>query len=186
METSFVKSLIIPRSPKSTSSRRVWSIDLESVWLPLFTMTNARGDTTIPHEALGAPLRLALAKDGTIRFSDSGKPVIRVVREVTDMVRLIRDEFTARLVAETTEYATENPDGFKAEITRNLEAGKPLIAHDYGLLKAYAMAKAEAEAMAKAEATPAPAPKPKARKVKSNKPALDTIPEHDRELVAVA
>ena len=40
------------------------------------------GDTAIPSEALGAPLRLGYNKDGTVKFSNSGKPVIRVAKEL--------------------------------------------------------------------------------------------------------
>ena len=54
METpNYIKNLLKPTANKATS-RKVWSIDLETVWLPFFTATNAMGDTAIPHEAIGA------------------------------------------------------------------------------------------------------------------------------------
>jgi hypothetical protein len=48
METpGYIKSLLKPTTGK-TSSRKVWSIDLETVWLPYFTACNAMGDSAIP------------------------------------------------------------------------------------------------------------------------------------------
>ena len=64
---SYIKSLLQPTT-KRESGRKVWSIDLQYVWLPFFTATNVQGDTAIPHEAIGAPLRLAKDKDGSVKF----------------------------------------------------------------------------------------------------------------------
>ncbi|GAJ15229.1 unnamed protein product, partial [marine sediment metagenome] len=60
---NYIKSLLLPNA-KSPRGRRVWSIDLETAWLPFFTATNTMGDTAIPADALGAPIRLAYDKDG--------------------------------------------------------------------------------------------------------------------------
>jgi len=48
---NYIKSLLMP-SAKSPQGRRVWSIDLETVWLPFFTATNTTGDTAIPQEVV--------------------------------------------------------------------------------------------------------------------------------------
>ena len=86
METpDYIKALLRPNGRKP-AGRRVWSIDLETVWLPFFTATNTMGDTAIPHEALGAPLRLAYNADGTVKFSQTGRPVIKVAKEIADMI----------------------------------------------------------------------------------------------------
>ncbi len=154
METqtpNYIKQLIIPQAKAAKNSRRVWSIDLETVWLPFFTATNVMGDTAIPSEALGAPLRLATGKDGTIKFSDSGKPVVRVVKDVSDMVRMVRENFTAGLMSFTNGVATENPNGYTAEVQKAIEAGKPIIASDSAKLTAYRL-RMEAEAKAKSDA----------------------------------
>ena len=58
---NYIKSLLIP-SIKKPQGRKVWSIDLEQVWLPFFTATNTQGDTAIPVDALGCPLRLGSIK----------------------------------------------------------------------------------------------------------------------------
>ena len=68
---SYIKSLLQPTT-KRESGRKVWSIDLESIWLPFFIATNVQGDTAIPHDALGALLRLAYEKDGSVKFSKTG------------------------------------------------------------------------------------------------------------------
>ncbi len=186
METpSYIKTLITPQAKAVKTARRVWSIDLESVWLPFFHATNVMGDTAIPSEALGAPLRLAIGKDGAVRFNQSGKPIIRVARDLSDMVRLIRENFTAGLMSYTNGVATENPEGYKDSVMTAHEAGKPIIQHDTALL-ANALAKqAEAEATAKAKAVAeaeaiAKARKPKARKVKAEATPEPSTPEPDK------
>ncbi|GAI96126.1 unnamed protein product, partial [marine sediment metagenome] len=85
---NYIKSLLLP-NPKTTG-RRVWSIDLETVWLPFLTATNTMGDTAIPSDALGAPIRLAFDKDGSVKFSKTGRPVSRVAKPISDNVTLIR------------------------------------------------------------------------------------------------
>ncbi len=147
----YIKQVIMPKARQAKTSRRVWSIDLETVWLPFFTATNAQGDTAIPSEAIGAPLRLATAKDGSIRFTDSGTPVIRVVKDIGDMVRSIREQFTAGLMAFTNGVATENAEAYKSEAIKAVEAGKPIIARDTAKLVTYQRMKAEAETEAEPE-----------------------------------
>ena len=159
---NYIKALVTPQAKKANTSRRVWSIDLETVWLPFFTATNVTGDTAIPHDALGAPLRLGYNRDGTVKFSNSGRPVIRVVKDLSDSVRMIRDNFTAGLMAYASEVATENPNGFKAEIAKAHEAGVPIITRDNAMLKdAYArmmaeQVEAELKAKQKADRTTEP------------------------------
>ncbi len=160
---SYIKALKLPeaKTAKPARARRIWSIDPEAVWLPFFHATNTMGETAISGEALGAPLRLAVGKDGAIRFNQSGMPVIRVVKDISDMVRYIREQFTAGLMSYTNGVATENPDGYTASIRLAVVAGKPIIQHDTALLANALANQAEAEAIAKAEA------KPKAHKVKA-------------------
>jgi hypothetical protein len=149
---NYIKSLLMPNG-KKPAGRRVWSIDLESVWLPFLTSTNTMGDTAIPVDALGAPLRLAYNADGTVKFSKAGRPVTKVAREVADSVRLVRDNFTAGLVAYASGVITENPEGYKAQIELAREAGEPIIAKDRANLdKAIANAMAEAVCQAEAKA----------------------------------
>jgi hypothetical protein len=149
---NYIKSLLMPNG-KKPAGRRVWSIDLESVWLPFLTSTNTMGDTAIPVDALGAPLRLAYNADGSVKFSKAGRPVTKVAKEIADSVRLVRDNFTAGLVAYASGVITENPEGYKAQIELAREAGEPIIAKDRANLdKAIANAMAEAVCQAEAKA----------------------------------
>ena len=67
--------------------------------MPFFTATNAMGDTAIPAGAIGCPLRLGYDKAGAVRFSPNGRPVVKVAKELADSVRMVKDNFTANLLA---------------------------------------------------------------------------------------
>ena len=180
---NYIKSLLIPTT-KQPRGRRVWSIDLEQVWLPFFTATNTMGDTAIPVDALGCPLRLGYDKTGAVRFSQSGRPVVRVAKDIADSVRLVRDNFTANLLNYAGSVIRDNGDGYKAQVALAKKAGEPIIQHDRlqlhlaveakakaeAVAQAEAVAKLEAEAVAKAEAE-AEAVKSKGRKVRELVPA---------------
>ena len=183
METpTYIKALLVNNSKKAPQARRVWSIDLETVWLPFFTATNVMGDTTVPADALGAPLRLQYQKDGTVRFSPNGRPVIRVAKDLSDNIRLIRENFTAGLMAYAHGVSMENAEAWRAEVVKDGEAGKPIITHDNEMLSE-AIAKvmsdmSEAQTKAKAEAKPkAEKPKAKAKAKAPKAPATITTPD---------
>jgi hypothetical protein len=145
---SYIKALLIPNG-KKPAGRKVWSIDLETVWLPFFTATNIVGDTRIPAEALGAPLRLAYDADGAVKFSKTGRPITKVVKEIGDSVRMVRDNFTAGLLAYANGVITDNSEGYKAQVEMARKAGEPILSKDRENLQ-QAMLKAM-EAAAEAE-----------------------------------
>jgi len=156
MENSYIAQLVKPVTNKS-SSRKVWSVDLETVWLPFFTATNAMGNTAIKHEALGCPLRLGYNKDGSVKFRIDGKPVIQVAKDIASNVRLVRENFVAGLQSFAHEVFTNHADLYKAEVAKNIEAGKPVSAYDankltLALAEIAKQAKAEADKQAKTEA----------------------------------
>ena len=177
METpSYIKALVKPNGTKA-SCRRVWGIDLETVWLPGFMATNTMGDTAIPHDALGAPLRLAYNPDGTVKFSKTGKPVLKVAKELQDNVRMVRENFIAGWLAYAKVVREANPDGYKAEIAKAQKAGRPIIEKDGQALEqalailAEAQAEAKAETVAQAEAVAKAEPEtPNAEPVGKGKP----------------
>lgn len=68
------------------------------------------GDTAIPSAAIGCPLRLGYDKAGQVRFSTAGRPVIRVAKEISDGVKMLRDNFTANLISYTEQVAKETPE----------------------------------------------------------------------------
>ncbi|HUU65457.1 MAG TPA: hypothetical protein VMW37_05060 [Dehalococcoidales bacterium] len=154
METpNYIKSLVTPTT-KQPQGRKVWSIDLQQVWLPFFTATNTMGDTAIPSDAIGCPLRLGYDKAGQVRFSQAGRPVIRVAKEISDNVKLVRDNFTANLLNYAGSVMRDNAEGYQAQIETARKAGEPVYQHDKNQLSnaLKARAEAEAEAIAKCEA----------------------------------
>jgi len=151
---NYIKALLIPNG-KKPAGRKVWSIDLEQVWLPFFTATNTVGDTHIAPDALGAPLRLGYNPDGSVKFSKTGRPITKVVKELSDNIRMVRENFVAGLVSYSKGVATDNPDGYKAQVETAKVAGTPIVAKDKANLEqalADAMEKAIAEAEAQAQA----------------------------------
>jgi len=149
---NYIKSLLLPNA-KSPTGRRVWSIDLETVWLPFFTATNTMGDTAIPLDALGSPIRLAYDKDGSVKFSKSGRVVSRVVKPIADSVTLIRQNFVANLQQYSEQVATDRQEDYAKVIEQASIAGKPIIALDkIQLDKAIQLQLEEAMRQAEAEA----------------------------------
>ncbi len=151
---NYIKTLLLPNS-KSPRGRRVWSIDLETVWLPFLTATNTMGDTAIPLDALGCPIRLAYDKDGSVRFSKSGRVVSKVAKPIADSVTLIRQNFVANLQQYAEQVATDRQEDYAKQIEQASIAGKPIIAHDkVELDKAIQLQLEEAMRQAQEEATP--------------------------------
>ena len=146
---NYIKTLVKPNG--KTSGRKVWSVDLETVWLPFFTATNTMGDTAIPHDALGAPLRLAYNPDGSVKFSKAGKPVIRVAKDISDNVKMVRENFVAGLQNYANTVITENTEAYKKQVKLCQDAGKPIQERDRTKLEE-AMTKMVEEAVNQAEA----------------------------------
>jgi hypothetical protein len=141
----YIASLLKPQV--KSQGRKVWSVDLETVWLPFFTATNTARVTAIPHEALGAPLRLAYNRDKTVKFNEkSGKPVIRVAKELADSVKLVRENFVANLQQYAGSVRKGDNEGYSNEARLNAEAGKPIVMKDREALDR-AIADAMSEAM---------------------------------------
>ncbi len=142
---AYMRSLVQPLANGNKGGRRVWSIDLETFWLPYFTAHNVAGNSNVAPEALGAPLRLAKDADGKVRFSKAGKPVIRVVKDIADGVKLVRENFVAQGLAFVADVRTANPEGFKAEVEAAQQAGGPIISRQSKDLAAAIVKRQEAE-----------------------------------------
>ena len=150
-DTLSVQNLLKPVTPKG-NDRKAWSIPLGGVWLPFFTATNTTGQTAIPADALGAPLRLAREKDGTPRFSDKGTPIVRVVKALSDQVKIVRENFQAGLMAHAVQVQKALPEQYAAQVKAATEAGIPVQTADMKAVQDYLAAKAQAEAaLAQAE-----------------------------------
>ena len=157
----YITSLFKPTA-KRQSARKVWSIDLETVWLPFFTASNTMGVTHIPNEAIGCPLRLGYNGDGSVKFSKAGRPIIRVATEISQSVTLVRENFVAGLQSYTQTVRTESEEAYNATVKACIEAGKPISDNDKVNLEE-AMATMVEEAIAEAEAKS----NPKAETIKS-------------------
>lgn len=137
LETPGYISALLQPAPGRAADRRVWSIPLGGVWVPFFTATNSCGETAIAPEVLGAPLRLAKDADGTPKFGKSGRPILRVVKELSDQVRIVRDNFTAGLLAYVDTVRKGNPEAYKSQVEMARKAGEPLMEKDAADLDAY-------------------------------------------------
>ncbi len=137
---------LLTSTPKSQTERKAWSIGLNTVWVPFFTATNTAGESAIPSEALGAPLRLAYDKTGSVRFGKSGKPVIRVAKELSESIRVVREQITAELLGHVAEVEAKLPDEFRAEVESARTHGMVITNHDNAELAKAVQAKAQAEA----------------------------------------
>lgn len=159
---AYIKGLLVPANGKAAPTRRAWSIELQT-WVGFFTATNVADETDIPSDALGAPLRLAYGKDGSVQFNDQGRPRIKVAKPLADGVKLVRENFAASLLNFTVATAKDNPAAFKAEVEAAQKAAAPIKAkelRDLEVAIALAQAQAAAEAQAEAEAQPVPQPVP--------------------------
>lgn len=158
----YIRALVIPNG-KAKSGKRAWGIDLETVWIPFFFATNTQGNTAIPSEALGCPVRLAYSGDGSVKFGKSGRPMTKVAKELGEAVRMVKDNFTATLQSYAHSVIADNGDAYKAQVELADKAGEPIAEKDKANLDE-AMAKAMESALAQAEgkAEPEPAIEPEA------------------------
>ncbi len=162
METpNYITALLTPNGSKQ-AVKRVWGIDLSTVWLPFFTATNCQGDTAIPADAMGCPMRLAYAPDGSVKFSKSMRPVVKVVKEIADSVRLVKENFTAGLLEYAESVSEQNQEGYQAQVEMAKVAGEPIMVRDRANL-AEAQEKLRAEALAEAQAEAVAVATPKHR-----------------------
>jgi hypothetical protein len=129
--------------------RKVWSIDLETVWIPFFTAANTVGDTNISHEALGAPLRLGKDKDGSVKFRDDGRPVLTVAKELSKAVGDVRQNIIAELMNYPQLVYKAKPQEYQAQLEANHKAGQPILDKMAREITEAQIAKATAEAPAK-------------------------------------
>jgi hypothetical protein len=159
---NYIRALVQPNG-KAKAGKRAWGIDLETVWLPFFLATNTQGETAIPSEALGCPVRLAYSGDGSVKFGKSGRPATKVAKELGEAVRMVKGNFEATLQSYAHSVIADNGDGYKAEVAKAVAAGQPIAEKDKANLSeamAKAMESALAEAEGKAEPEPTTEPEP--------------------------
>lgn len=125
---NYIATLLQPLPAQAPKGRKVWSIDLETVWVPFFTATNTVKATAIPSEALGAPLRLAYDKDGEVKFTKAGRPSLKVATEVAAQVRMVRENLVGNLLSFTGQVARKEKDAYRAEVEAARKAAAPILA----------------------------------------------------------
>jgi len=70
-------------------------------------------------------MRLAYDKTGEVRFSQTGRPIIRVAKELSDNVRLVRANFEANLISYTGSVMSDNTEAYKAQLEQSNKAAHP-------------------------------------------------------------
>ena len=145
----YVKNLTKPNDGGNPPVKRAWSIDVQNVWVPFFTATNVTGQTEVPSEDLGAPVRLAKGRDGSIRFSQNGRPSTRIAPELNKHIKMVQANFIGGLVSYTGQVMEQHEDEYRAEVAKGYEAAKPIHAAEEQELQ---QAIAEMEKAAQAEA----------------------------------
>ena len=140
---TYISNLLKPMPDNKVNDRKVRSVPLNGVWIPFFLATNTAGNTAISTDALGAPLRLQREKDGTPKFNSNGKPVVRVVRELSDQVKLVRENFIAGLVHYAQSVRKAMPEEYDSQVQAAHEAGDPIVQKDMTDLTAYMQTLAE-------------------------------------------
>ena len=135
VSSNYIAALLKPPTVKPASSRKLWGIDLEGVWLPFFMASNVEGQTNIPSEALGAPLRLGYDKDGEVRFSQSGRPSFKVASELSEQVNSVKGNIMASLVQYTGQVVKSNKDGYAEEAQKAHNAGQDILTKDANALQ---------------------------------------------------
>ena len=125
----YVGQLLAPTSSKVTE-RKTWGIGVESTVVPFFTATNVTGQTNIDPDVLGAPVRLARDKDGSIRFGSNGRPAMRIHPDISRHVGVMRENFIASLQAYTGMVQDEMPDQYAAQVAANQTSALPISDKD--------------------------------------------------------
>lgn len=158
--SSYVTSLFAPRPVQQKSARRVWGMSLQDVVLPSLMASNVTGHTAIPHDALGAPVRLAYDKDGSVKFNKTGKPVTKVAKPINDAVNLWRENMIAHLNSFTADVIKSHKAEYAREVAACSKAGKPIIEADERNLKTSLAARQAAEMAAQIDAITEPEAEP--------------------------
>ena len=69
-------------------------------------------------------------------MSKTGRPVVRVAKEIADQVKVVRENFVANLQSFTGLVIKKDKDGYMAQVKAAQAAGAPIVAKDQASLKA--------------------------------------------------
>ena len=182
----FFDSVLAPRG-KSPASRKSWGIDLEADWVPFFTAAKVAGKVNIADDVLGAPIRQAYNDDGTPKFSQSGRPVRRVHKDIAAHVTIARENFVAAMRSQVAVVASEQSDAYRDQVAAQQRAGLPIReTDDLAVEEAEEVIRqeeaverqrilAEAPCAPEPESEPTPTPSGRSRNTKNPEPEPTTV-----------
>lgn len=158
MNPEYLETLLAPQ-PNSERQRRVWSIGLNTVWVPYLTAMKLKGKLPeMPLDAIGYPLRLSYSKDGSVRFSKKGEPVFQVARPITAQIRDFRLNMEASLLEAARSVRESDPEGYADLVASAREHGQPIQTRDIdNITLAVAQVKSEMNGAAVKEPAPSTA-----------------------------
>ena len=100
----------------------------------------------------------------------------RVAKELSDAVKLVRENFAATLTSFASGIARDNPDAWKAQIAAAQTAGAPIIAKDKAAVEAVIRAQVEAAMSAAADKAEAEAPPDTMTTPEAEAPPVGEVP----------
>ncbi|MEK7877089.1 MAG: hypothetical protein AAB325_12960 [Pseudomonadota bacterium] len=135
-ENLTIHTLMKP-SPNKAKDRSVWGLPLQGLWIPFFTATNTAGESHINAGSLGCPLRLAVGKDGVPKLKDDGTPRYTVDKDISQGVRVVKDNFAFGLMAFIASTQKTMPNEYKAQVEAAQKAGTKVLEQDQTTLDNY-------------------------------------------------
>ncbi|MFH1031157.1 MAG: hypothetical protein V1767_01100 [Chloroflexota bacterium] len=145
-------SLMTKPIPQVNTGKRVKSFMVTDVvmWASAAVL---KGDVVIPPEDLVHYDRVSVAKDGTAKFSATGKLMTKTVKSVVGFGNMVHANFTAMMNAEAAAVITARKDMYTALVAAGQKAAVPIINHEAIIVADAIAARAKAEAEAAAEAS---------------------------------
>jgi hypothetical protein len=122
---NWIKSLVTPVAKRSVT-REMPGIALETL-VNFAVAMNVRGYLTIPLEAIGAPTRLSVTRDGRVKFRYDGTPVRVLAKEIKNLGVTIPANLIATIVSDTHDIFTSQEAECVAMLKAAALAAEPII-----------------------------------------------------------
>jgi hypothetical protein len=118
--------LIKMLTPKQhANEKKVRSIPLDTVLIPLLTLSNALGITDIDKASLGYSIRIAHDKAGNPKFNANGQLKYEVAKPIRDNARTIHENWIDSLKVEVSQGYLANREAYDNERKAQLTASIP-------------------------------------------------------------
>lgn len=126
----YITAVMQDNRPEKTVSKRVWGIPLDT-WIPFFVAGRVKGVAAaleLSPEGLAVPVRKVYDEQtGDLRFTKTGRPMERVVKEISKAVGVARDNYVAALQAQTAQVRESDPEGYMFEVGSIQTAGRKYL-----------------------------------------------------------